>query len=391
MVVLGLSFLFSYNKYYLFTITSLFVLAGLGALHLTIDREYIAGIYPIITFFTLIPFLPFISVLIINTALFLLFVFNLVVFMELNSLDVVKHSATLFSIILVAALVFYVKQSLERRNFIKDKKNKATNKIVTKQLKELALTHKSITDSINYAKRIQDALLPNKLRMKVLPVDLEIYYKPKDTIGGDFYWVEDLGETIVIAIGDCTGHGVPGALMTSLGINGLINSVTEQRMTDPSEILTYLDDYIFGLLSATDENRVKDGMEMGIVCINIKKGTLSFSSAGRPLIYIDNNEIHKIKAFKRDIGSKLIKEPYTTEVLTISNTATYHLFSDGMTDQFGGERNKRIGSKRFNELLLNLESFQLIKQKDEVEKHYKEYMANTNQTDDMIWSALQIK
>ena len=385
------SFLPSFNKFYKFIAIFNFSVVGLSSLHTMIDPNYLSSIYSVVLFFNLIPFFLLLEIIIIDLAFLFLFVLSLNYFVGLDTIDIVKHSFIFFAVILISTLVFYVKQSLERRNFIKDKKSKEINKIVSNQLKELELTHKNITDSITYAKRIQDALLPSQLRLKVLPVDLEIYYKPKNTIGGDFYWVEDLGATIVIAIGDCTGHGVPGALMTSLGINGLINSVTEQRMTDPSKILTYLDDYIFNLLSETEENRVKDGMEIGVLCINKKEGTISFSSAGRPLIYVDNNEVHKVKATKRDIGSKLIMTPYSTQVLPISKTATYYMFSDGMTDQFGGERNKRLGSKRFNEFLLNLQGFSLSKQKEGLEKYYKEYMGITNQTDDMIWSAIQIK
>ena len=391
MGALAFSFSSSFNKYYKIVVVLSFSIVGLCALHSMVDSHYLGSIYPVVLFYNLIPFFLFIEVVIIDVIFLFLFILSLKLILGLDGLDVMKHTAVFFAVILISTLVFYVKQSLERRNFIKDKKSKETNKIISRQLKELELTHKNITDSINYAKRIQDALLPSELRMKILPVDLEIFYRPKDTIGGDFYWVEDLGETIVIAIGDCTGHGVPGALMTSLGINGLINSVTEQRMTDPSEILTYLDDYIFELLSETEESRVKDGMEIGIICINKKEGILSFSSAGRPLIFVDNNEIHRIKAVKRDIGSKLIKKPYKTENLSISSTATYYLFSDGMVDQFGGERNKRLGSKRFNELLLNLEELPILSQKEEIGKYYKQYMGATNQTDDMVWCALQIK
>ncbi len=390
--VLWISFIKGFKKYYFLITIGLFFVVGLGVLHAIVeDPEYLSALSLIIMFFTLIPFLTFSMVLIINLIFFVLYIICLFFFLDLETSIIIKQIGMHFSVAFISVTVFYIKQNLERLNYVKGKRNKAINVVVNNQLKELELTHKNIIDSITYAKRIQDALLPSDLKIKVLPIDLEIYYKPKDTIGGDFYWVEDLGENVVVVIGDCTGHGVPGALMTSLGINGLINSVTEQRMVDPSQILTYLDDYVYNLLSETDENRVKDGMEIGVVTINKSKGTLSFASAGRPLIYVDNNEVHRVKAFKRDIGSKLIKTPYHTEILPVSNTATYYLFSDGMTDQFGGKRNKRLGSKAFNNFLLNLEELPLDKQKEELEKYYKEYMGSTKQTDDMIWGALKIK
>ena len=387
----GLSFTSLFKKYYFKIITFLFLFVGVATMHAMSDVVYLSSIYSVVIFFSLIPFLTLTNVILSNSILLLLYFSRLVSFDELSYDDVLKKELMLLSAMVVTIMVFYIKQRIERENYVKKQKNKKANELINKQYEELELVHKDITDSIRYAKRIQDALFPSELKLKVLPIAIELYYKPKDTIGGDFYWVEDLEDNIVVAIGDCTGHGVPGALMTSLGINGLINAVTERRMTEPSKILNYLDEYIYELLSVSDSNRIKDGMEIGILVLNRKNNTVAYSNAGRPLVYIDNDTIKKVKATRRDIGSKMEHIPFVTEIIQASDTATYYLFSDGMTDQFGGERKKRIGTKKFEQLLLSIASLPLKHQKKRIELFYKEYSKSTAQTDDMIWAAIQTR
>lgn len=248
-----------------------------------------------------------------------------------------------------------------------------------------------IISSINYAKRIQNALLPSDEFINSLPIDLSIYYKPKDIIGGDFYWADKIEDKIILAIGDCTGHGVPGALMTSLGINGLINSVSEQKITNPAKILTYLDDYIFNILKTTDAGKVNDGMDIGIVCIDLKSETLQFSGASRPMIYVQNKEIIKVDGSRKSIGSKAIDAVFENIEIKLTKDLIFYLFSDGMTDQFGGDKHKRIGSKGLNDLILQISTLNLHKQKQALIDFYLNWDRQKKQTDDMIWSAFKLK
>ncbi|NOQ76150.1 MAG: SpoIIE family protein phosphatase [Crocinitomix sp.] len=380
------------KKYYFFTAIFLFLTLGLGVIQATFATStYISGIYSVIVFFNLIPFLTIPIAIVCNLFLAVMFFIALQYSPGFDPVYVMKEVTLLATAMFFTLLAAYIKQRVERSNYIKTKKNEKAKALIDLQFDELELTHKSITDSINYAERIQKALLPSKEKISNLAIDVELFYQPKDTIGGDFYWVDEVGDTIVIAVGDCTGHGVPGAIMTSLGINGLINSVTEQGMTDPSDILSYLDNYIYELLNYSDKAyRVKDGMDIGIVCINKKLNTLSFSNACRPLFYIDNGRFATIKSSRRSIGSKHITTPFKTETLTISNTATYYLFSDGMTDQFGGEKNKRLTTKTFKQLLIDWSGLSLSDQKIKLEEFYTHFTKNTKQTDDMIWGAIQI-
>lgn len=262
-----------------------------------------------------------------------------------------------------------------------------------RKMKELLIENQNfdIISSINYAKRIQNALLPSDEFINSLPIDLSIYYKPKDIIGGDFYWADKIDGKIILAIGDCTGHGVPGALMTSLGINGLINSVSEQKMTNPAKILTYLDDYIFNILKTSDAGKVNDGMDIGIVCIDLKSETLQFSGASRPLIYVQNKELLKVDGSRKSIGSKALDTVFENVEIKLTKDLIFYLFSDGMTDQFGGERHKRIGSKGLNDLILQISTLNLHEQKQALTEFYLNWDKQKKQTDDMIWSAFKLK
>lgn len=265
------------------------------------------------------------------------------------------------------------------------------NNITERKIKEqiIETQNEDIISSITYAKRIQGALLTHDDFITSLPIQTALIYKPKDIIGGDFYWFEQVDDKIIIAIGDCTGHGVPGALMTSVGINGLINSVTEKRITDPATILTYIDEYVFGLLSYSDE-KVSDGMDLAIVTIDTKTKAITFAGAGRPLIYIKDNELTRIQGARKAIASRTINANFENHVIEATNGCTFHLFSDGMTDQFGGSNQKRIGSNHFYDLLLANANLPLETQKNSLIDFFNDWDADNNQTDDMIWCGFRI-
>jgi len=252
--------------------------------------------------------------------------------------------------------------------------------------------HLDIINSINYAKRIQNALLPTEEQKNKLEIVLEVFNKPKDIIGGDFYWFDKIDDTIILAVGDCTGHGVPGALMTSLGINSLINAVSERRMINPAEILSYSDKYITTLLKTSEhEDNVKDGMDIGVVAIDLKTNKISFSGAGRPLYYIKEGELIKVNGSLKSIGSQFSKFPFENTLLDLSVNDQFYLFSDGMVDQFGGDNDKRLGSKSFTQFLLSNQHLSIEAQKDQLDLFMKQWMRFSSQTDDMIWVGFKMK
>lgn len=252
--------------------------------------------------------------------------------------------------------------------------------------------HLDIINSINYAKRIQNALLPTEQQINNLPIDLVLFNKPKDIIGGDFYWFDEVDNILILAVGDCTGHGVPGALMTSLGINGLINAVSERRMKDPADILRYIDNYITSLLKTSENVKdVKDGMDIGIVAIDLNSKTISFSGAGRPFYYLHNKELIKINGSLKSIGSDFSQFPYETSIINLDQNDQYYMFSDGMVDQFGGDNDKRLGSKQFTQLLKSNQDLSMKNQQDEIYSFFQNWMRFTAQTDDMIWVGFKVK
>lgn len=248
-----------------------------------------------------------------------------------------------------------------------------------------------IISSINYAQRIQFALLPDKNILQSSALESAIFYKPKDIIGGDFYWFDRVDDILIIAMGDCTGHGVPGALMTSLGINGLINAVTEQRMVEPAKILTYLDGYITSILSTGNKkDEVTDGMDVTVLAINERTKKIIYSSAARPLISVVDATAKQHPFNRKSIGSWIMDEAFVNYEIPYEAGAGIYLFSDGMVDQFGGERGRRLGSKMFYDLCTNAHSLNCTEQVAYFTRFYADWMGDMWQTDDMVCVLLKL-
>ncbi len=249
-----------------------------------------------------------------------------------------------------------------------------------------------ILASINYAKRIQTALLPSLERLQNLPYHNAIFYKPKDIIGGDFYWTDTINNHLIIAVGDCTGHGVPGALMTLIGINGLINSVSEAKETSPAAILNYLDNYIYELIRPKDDvnSKLNDSIDMAIISINLETNKIKYSLACRPIVCFEQNNLLKLEGSKKSVGSKILDEKYLDFELPI-NVDRLYMFSDGLVDQFGGNPTKRLKSKGFLEILEKANTIKMCEQTEYFENFYSEWMNGATQTDDMILFGINIK
>jgi PAS domain S-box-containing protein len=248
-----------------------------------------------------------------------------------------------------------------------------------------------ILASIRYAQRIQNALLTPTSFFDELPIDYFLHYKPKNIIGGDFYWGFKKDNKAIIAIGDCTGHGVPGAIMTSLGINGLINSVVDADLDNPSEMLNSVDRYIKSILLNSSEFSVDDGMDLGIISIDLDKNSAIYSGAGRPLIMVENGEIIKIGNSRRSIGSKVMFDPFENTGFNLTENTTLYLFSDGIVDQFNPETNRRLGSKKLNEMFTFMENLNVHEKSVYFTEKMNEHQKNGDQTDDMVLFSLKLK
>ncbi len=260
--------------------------------------------------------------------------------------------------------------------------------------KIIELKNKDITDSINYAKRIQSAILPNlKLVKRNLPEHF-MFYRPKDVVSGDFYFMEFSNDKVIVAIADCTGHGVPGAMMTSIGAAGLNNAILDKKLSDPAKIMDHLDIYIKNSLSASAED-LTDGMDIGIIAFNYATKCIEYCGAKRPLILIEEDgNLISIDGIKRSIGEFSFDESTTfvTTEIKISNPISAYCFSDGIPDQFGGSKQKKLYLKKLTDFLVANRLLKMKEQKIELENMLVNWTNNyeTPQTDDMVLFGVKI-
>jgi serine phosphatase RsbU (regulator of sigma subunit) len=271
-----------------------------------------------------------------------------------------------------------------------------------KNNKELALKNEDIISSINYAQKIQYAVLPNEESIyRSIPLSF-IIYKPRDIVSGDFFWFHESSESgvgssenpvnkqnseLYIVAADCTGHGVPGAFMTVIGSNALTQTVIENKITKPSEILTELDNRVTHTLKQekTHYGLVQDGMDLALLKINKAKKELIFTSAKRPAFFIRNGELKEIKGSKSSIGGLRNEEKIFEEIsISYREDDMIYLFSDGYVDQFGGTNNKKFTTRRLRELLLGIYQLPVNEQKERIEKTFADWKGENEQTDDML-------
>jgi serine phosphatase RsbU (regulator of sigma subunit) len=285
---------------------------------------------------------------------------------------------------------------------------KIKNRHVVQELKskikedESSKKNKEINDSIIYAKRIQEAMmLKEKHLFRLFPKSF-IMFKPKDIVSGDFYWFTKLENKIIIAVADCTGHGVPGAFMSVLGINLLNQIIIEEKNTDVSYILQRLDhklnkvfDYTNDFLDDfTDpENRFYDGMDISICCIDYSSKTFTHAGAFSPLFHIcSENKLNIYNGSRYPIGGMKIESARAYE----SSTGKFnigdkiYLSSDGFQDQFGGNKNKKFMTKKFKSLLHETSNLEIKNQGIELENNLDNWMNENEQTDDILIIGVQL-
>jgi serine phosphatase RsbU (regulator of sigma subunit) len=252
--------------------------------------------------------------------------------------------------------------------------------------RKLEIAYKEIKDSINYAKRIQESILPaDEAIVKAFP-DSFVFYRPKDVVCGDFYWFGQKGDEAVIAAVDCTGHGVPGALMTVIG-NSLMNQiVTSTGVTSPANILTQLDMKLHETLKQHGGIVTNDGMDAAICRYKSSKNEFTFAGAKRPLYVFKKGELIEIKGDKVPVGSfgHHLTKRFSEHKIAMSKGDTIYMFSDGLQDQFGGEDGKKFMIKRFRDLLQNIQGMEMKEQSKMIEKEIMTWQAEYEQTDDML-------
>ena len=247
--------------------------------------------------------------------------------------------------------------------------------------------NQEIMDSISYAKRIQNAILPPaKLVKEYLPQSF-ILYKPKDIVAGDFYWMEPQQGKALFAAADCTGHGVPGAMVSVVCNNGLNRSVREFGLTEPGQILDKTREIVIQEFAKSEED-VKDGMDIALCALNGNK--LKYAGAHNPLWIIRNGEVLETKANKQPIGKFDNQIPYTTHSFDLEKGDTFYIFSDGYVDQFGGEKGKKFKSKAFRNLLLSIQDKTMEEQRVSIDEAFETWRGNLEQIDDVCVIGVRI-
>jgi serine phosphatase RsbU (regulator of sigma subunit) len=295
----------------------------------------------------------------------------------------------LYILIVLSVIYIYVRNrtgKLQQANDALRTKQLAALEIA-KQREELAAKNKNITDSINYAKRIQEAMLPSEYLFRKLLPESFIFYNPKDIVSGDFYWVTEKESKIFIAAVDCTGHGVPGAFMSIIGFDLLRNITKEQGVENPSQILNLLNLGISETFSKhATEGAVKDGMDVSLLVIDRNNKLLEYAGAFNPLYIARENKIIEVKGNRFAVGKVEGNEDnkFDNHVIPYRDNDMVYIFSDGYADQFGGPLGKKFKFRRFRHLLLTINSLPLIKQKSFLEENFDSWKGQLEQVDDIL-------
>lgn len=289
-------------------------------------------------------------------------------------------------ILLLSGLAFFIFRGLRQKN----KANKALaekNKIIQEKSLIVAEQHKDITDSIKYAQRIQKAILPpDRLWNSILPQSF-VFYQPKDILSGDFYWIEETPEFIFLGAADCTGHGVPGALMSIVNYNLLNKSVLERGLTDAGSILDSVNRSLTQSLHQTfQESAVRDGMDISLCVINKATKQMNYAGAYNSIYIIRDDEIKELTPDKQPVGAFMEDniKPFTNRYYQLAEGDVVYMFTDGYADQFGGPNGKKYKYKKLQALLLENCHKPFTEQKLIVSTSINEWRGNLEQVDDIL-------
>jgi serine phosphatase RsbU (regulator of sigma subunit)/tetratricopeptide (TPR) repeat protein len=295
----------------------------------------------------------------------------------------------LVMMILLAFFIFRSYRQKKKSNIeLADKNEKIQQAyvIIEQNRDEIAQKNKDIQDSINYAKRIQEAILPPVDAIKKAFPESFILYQPRDVVSGDFYsFAEKNGKTVLAAV-DCTGHGVPGALMSMIGNDQLNQIVAESGITKPSEVLSRLNKGIKNALKQNhDDSETKDGMDIAICTFDLKNNVVEYAGAQRPLWYISNGVLNEIKGNDVSVGGITRDDfEFTNHTIGYTQGDMFYLFSDGYIDQFGGVSGKKFMNKRFKELLMDIHPKPMDAQRSMLVNNFSEWKQDLMQVDDVL-------
>lgn len=352
-----------------------------------------------------------------------------VIFLEINSRltfdEIMVNGGLLtFSVAMFSVYLIRTRYNLTKKEIISRLALKSTNDELLFKNEIIEEKNKEIIDSINYAKRIQQALItPEEVLKKQVPLSF-VYFQPKDIVSGDFYWMTELSTTktdeeneklVVFCVADCTGHGVPGAFMSLIGIKILNQSIKEKNVNSPAEALDFVNAQVFETVNkhSDESNLVRDGMDAVLFAINFNKLTLSFAGANNPIWIIrpsrhsgldpesiteiagqarndEKFELIEIKGDKQPIGSYINQNNFTNVVFQLQKGDVIYASTDGYSDQFGGKEGKKMKTKIFKEKLLECAQLPIEQQKKFLNTFFTQWKGDTEQLDDVCVLGIKI-
>jgi hypothetical protein len=286
-------------------------------------------------------------------------------------------------IILVLVVVFFLLRARENKKS-QDRLQVAYDQIETK--------NRDITDSIRYAKRIQQAILPDDQSLKQAFPESFVFYRPKDIVSGDFYWYHHTEDVQLVAVADCTGHGVPGAFMSVLGASQLTSVIAEQGQISPARILNQIDEGIRNQLHQDGLSAMHDSMDIALCAYYKSQRKLVFTGANRPiLIARKSGQIEVLSPVKHSVGGdSQTSKQFEEHSITLEHGDCFYLFTDGYPDQFGGPKGKKFKSSRFRDLLAQLAIENIEEQKNKLEAAFEDWRGNFEQLDDVCVIGIRV-
>lgn len=299
---------------------------------------------------------------------------------------------TFYLLVIILILCFFYFYNYFRTRVLL-RENRLLEQRVCERTKELEEKNRDITSSIEYARRIQEAILPSRDYIFNRLNNAFILYQPKDIVSGDFYWFAEQNGIHVFAVVDCTGHGVPGAFMSMIGHNLLHQIVGEKRITEPGEILDHLHVGIqLTLRQGRNEVQTNDGMDVSIICLH-RQGKIKWAGANRPLLIIDpSGEVQRIEGDKFPLGGVQFQKErrFSTHEIVVERGSMAYLFSDGYADQFGGLKGKKFMLRRFHALLGDIHLMSAEEQQQALRQNFEDWRQNHEQVDDVLIVGIQL-
>ncbi len=293
---------------------------------------------------------------------------------------------------------YILKSSLTRlvpsvKNILSKKKILEEKNVIEELNLQLAKKNKDLTDSITYARRIQEAMLPNAAMFKRNFPESFLIYRPKHIVSGDFYWCSERDGRSIVAVADCTGHGVPGAFMSIIGYTLLDSIINKEGVVQPGKILGRLNTMLRKALKQDEETSLtRDGMDVAICAIDKKNNVFEYAGANRPLCFLRKAKLEVVKGTPMGIGGVLSKAgaEYTQHRFKLNSLSHIYMFSDGYSDQFGGDKDKKMMTRNFFKVLGYFASFPMEEQRSALNDWLDDWKGNFEQTDDILIAGIKV-